>query len=154
MTNQKQIMKKLAALLVVLNLYYSASAQKDDDNIRASVIGFFNGMSLLNSDTLKYYATEDFLLLEDGMVWNMDSLVTNIMPAKKMDFKRVNKFDFLTVSVDGKNAWAGYFNTADFTVNGRSGTVKWLESVVLIKVKDMWKIRMMHSTRMRPPQKG
>jgi hypothetical protein len=104
-------MKK--SLFFVLLMFYCAgvNAQKDRQAIQATVIGFFNGLSLIDADTLRYYSTADFELLEDGEVWNLDTLINIITPRKGSNITRVNSFTFLTTKVHKNMAWVSYHNT-------------------------------------------
>ncbi len=127
----------------------AVSAQKNTEAMHASIVGFFNGLSLLNEDTLCYYATTDFQLLEEGEVWNMDTLVNKVMPGKRFNRERVNTFHFIRTEQSGNMAWVSYHNSALFKQGEKQQTVRWLESVVLVKDKGRWKIQLMHSTRLK-----
>jgi hypothetical protein len=139
-------MKK--GLFIALSLFCSGvlMAQKKKHSVEAAVAGFFNGLSIRNADTLKYYATADFQLLEDGEVWNMDSLINKMKPLKGSAITRLNQFDFISTRISGNMAWVSYHNTAEFRKGENTKLVKWLESAVLIKTGGRWKIQMMHST--------
>jgi len=138
-------------ILIILFIISStvAFAQKDKQNIEAVISGFFNGFSLSNIDTLKYYTTSDFHLLEDGHIWNLDTLTNRINPVKNSDVVRINKFEFIKTEQVGEAAWISYNNFAEFKQGDKQKYVKWLESAVLIKSEGRWKIQMLHSTRLR-----
>lgn len=121
-------------------------AQKDEVNIKGTIVGFFNGLSLINIDTMEYYSTTDFHLLEVGMIWNLDTLINKIMPLKNSNFQRINTFEFIRINQTKKTAWVSYHNSALYSLDGKQRTKKWLESVVVVKRKGRWKIQMMHST--------
>src|SRR6476620_1360834 len=143
--------KMICLLLVILFCEVSSYSQQEKDSIEASVSRFFDGLSEINSDKLKAFATSDFVLLEDGQVWNMDTLVTK-MGTKNPNIKRVNKFEFIRTEQQGIMAWVSYHNTADFSMNEKQQTVKWLESAVLKKEGGRWKLKLLHSTRILPPR--
>lgn len=124
-------------------------AQKDKRKIEATVVGFFNGLSLVNADTLKYYSTTDFQLLEDGQVWNMDTLINKIMPRKNSKIERINTFEFIRTEQSGNMAWVSYNNSAEFRLGEKQQIMKWLESAVLTKSKGSWKIQLLHSTKLK-----
>ena len=125
-------------------------AQPEKDSIQIMIVRFFDGISELNEEKLRSTSTSDFLLLEDGEIWNMDTLVANVMWAKSVKkFERINKFEFIRTDQDGNTAWVSYFNSADIKVNDKQRIVKWLESAVLVKEKGRWKIKMLHSTVMK-----
>ena len=141
---------KIAILISFLVIFSTPLyAQKDKYNIEATIVGFFNGLSLINPDTLRYYLTTDFQLLEDGHVWNLDTLISKIMPRKNVGIQRTNKFEFIKTEQDDDVAWTSYNNSAEFRQGEKQQTVKWLESAVLIKSKGRWKIQMLHSTKLK-----
>ncbi|MDB5200941.1 MAG: hypothetical protein JWQ27_350 [Ferruginibacter sp.] len=142
-------MKLLFVLLLAIGTGKSASAQKNEEKIHAAIVGFFNGMSLINADTLHRYATTDFQLLEEGLVWNMDSLVKAILPRKNAGIVRRNSFEFIRTEYKNGIAWVSYKNTAEFQQGGKRQTVRWLESVVLRKQQGEWKIQLMHSSKLK-----
>ena len=94
----------------------------------------------------KKYCTIDFLLLEDGDVWNMDTLANKLSPFKAVSFSRTNHLDFIRTQVKGNIAWVAYSNSADMVINGQKMNVQWLESAVLVKEGNEWKIQLLHST--------
>jgi hypothetical protein len=124
-------------------------AQRDKNKIEATVVGFFNGLSLVNADTLKYYSTTDFQLLEDGQVWNMDTLISKIMPRKNSKIERINTFEFIRTVQSGNMAWVSYNNSAEFRLGEKRQIMKRMESAVLTKSKGSWKIQLLHSTKLR-----
>ncbi len=80
------------------------------------------------------------------MTWNFDTLIQGIKLNQAADFKRINTIEFIATKVNGDIAWATYNNQAEISKNGGHVTVKWLETVILIKDKRMWKIKVLHST--------
>jgi len=138
-------------LFASLFVMYSMNllAQKDKNKIEGTVVGFFNGLSLVNADTLKYYSTADFQLLEDGQVWNMDTLVNKIMPRKNSKIERVNSFQFIRIEQRGNMAWVSYNNSAEFRLGEKQQIMRWMESAVLTKSNGSWKIQMLHSTKLK-----
>ena len=148
--NFKAIMKPII-LLFPLVLYFSisASAQKEKDSIENAISRFFDGISEINPGILRDYSTSDFLLLENGEVWTVDTLINKLSTRRNSSLVRINKFRFIRTEQDGNVAWVSYHNTAEFRLKEKQQTVRWLESAVLIKDKTRWKIKLMHSTRLR-----
>ena len=138
-------------LLIFLSfiLCGSARAQSDEAAIKQSITKLFDGLSLLDEATIRGELTEDFQLLEDGLVWNTDSLVNALKDIDKTTFSRVNRFEFLNIEQKGNVAWVSYFNDADISVKDRKFKLKWLESAVLLKTRNRWKIAFLHSTKLR-----
>ena len=121
--------------ITLLTLFVSVNSfcQKEKDSIEGSISKFFDGLSEVNAAKLRAYSTDDFILLENGHVWNMDTLINKISAPKNAGIKRVNKFGFIKTEQAGNIAWVSYHNTADFSLNEKQQTVNWLESAVLKK---------------------
>lgn len=130
------------------------NAQPQNDNERArvnqSVTKLFEGIAALDTKMIKQYSTKDFLLLEDGAVWNMDTLTSKLNQLKGLSFSRINHLDFIQTEVEGNAAWVAYNNAADMIVNGQRMNVQWLESAFLVKQGKDWKIKLLHSTMLKP----
>lgn len=114
---------------------------------------FFDGLSEVDEGKMRQYLTADFLLLEDGVVWNADSLANAISSLKGADFKRTNTFRYIREDVKKQSAILAYYNRADIVFNGKPFIIEWLESAELVKQGKGWKIRLMHSTKIDPKPK-
>jgi len=86
--------------------------------------------------------------LENGAVWNNDTLMKKINWSKNKyeSFKRVNRIEFIRTEIRGNTAWTCFYNEADFRMDSTTRFVRWLESAVLIKQRNEWKIQQFHST--------
>jgi len=142
-------MMKTCTLLMLLFLADYIQAQRPASTPQQAITYFFDGLSELSDANMRVYLTKDFLLLEDGEVWNSDSLTVNMARMKGRDFKRINSFRFIRTEVEGNQATVAYYNHADITVNGKLFPVDWLESAQLVKDESGWKIKLMHSTRIK-----
>ena len=113
-------MKKVLCFIALMLFFsFKPFAQKDKDSIEASIARFFDGLSEFNYDKLRDYSTADFLLLEDGLVWNLDTLISKVNPRKSMNIVRVNKFQFIKTEQIGNMAWVSYHNTAEFSLGDK-----------------------------------
>lgn len=150
-------MKKTVCFLMLIAFSLVAHAQKqkstDEILVEQAIIKFFEGLATLDRTMMNNYTTKDFLLLEDGEVWNMDTLDNRISPLKNTKFARTNHFIFLRTEIKGNTAWTAYDNKADISVNDWKGTVHWLESATLVKENGFWKVQMLHSTKIDDPRK-
>lgn len=142
-------MKQLFFLLLFVLSMQTGFSQNESQKIQSAVIGLFNGLSLFNPDTLRYYSSSDFELLEDGEIWSMDRLINEVVPKKNAGIVRINKFEFISTRQQGNMAWVSYKNTAEISRGDKHQTIRWLESAVLVKQKGMWKIQMLHSTPLK-----
>ena len=106
--------------------------------------------SELNSENILKFYTEDFLLLENGEVWNNDSIANYLDYAilNKPIPKRENTIEIIEIKITNETAWVAYQNTAIFSVNDTIvRKAHWLESTTAILTADGWKLDMLHSTR-------
>jgi len=147
-------MKKIVAFLLAFSFAGQLPAQttltQSQQAVQQTIIKMFEALSDRDSVRLKYYCTDDVQLFEYGMVWNMDTLIHKaIVLNTATDFKRVNNFVFTNTSIDKKTAWATYQLRSAINSNGQQRTKEWIETVVLVKDKKRWKIKLLHSTLTR-----
>lgn len=106
--------------------------------------------SELNSSNIDKYYAKDFLLLENGKVWNNDSVKSYLDNAilKKPIPERVNSIEFIEIKIFKGVAWIAYRNEAIFSVENKIiRKAQWLESATAILTENGWKLEMLHSTR-------
>lgn len=134
---------------------YSTLEKNDIEAVKNLVTNSFEDIwSNLDSTKIERYYTDDFMLLENGIVWNNDSVRSYLnrerIEMEIQNYNRLNQFEFLK-SVNNKNTiWIAYDNYGTW-VKGTDtlGTVHWLESVIAIKNQDSWKLQQLHSTTVR-----
>ena len=144
-------LKKIIILILAIYISISLQAQqqltKDQQEVHKSVINFFEALSNRDSVSLKDHCTADILLFETGSTWNADTLILKAITLNTAtDFKRTNTFDFINTTVADNTAWVTYNLHSEIRRNGRQSTVQWMETVILIKEKQKWKIKVLHST--------
>lgn len=139
--------------LFITSISFSALLQaqqlltKDQQEAQQTVVKFFEAISNRDSLSLKKYSTPDITLYEYGKIWNIDTLITNVIVKNTAaDFKRSNTFDFISTTTDKTTAWVTYRLSSAITRNGQPSKVEWLETVALAKHKMRWKVRHLHST--------
>ena len=108
----------------------------------------FEALSEGNISKMEQAVTPDVRILEHGVVWTLDTVRVYLAKTRPADFKRINTFDFFQTEVRGTMAFVSYHNRADIHSNNKDRTIKWLESAVLVKEKNSWKVKMLHSTRL------
>ena len=145
-------MKKLLCVAVIsLVSVYNVRAQgkltENQQSVQKVIIDMFQAFSDRDTDKLKSNCNPDLLLLENGIVWNLDTLIQKNNQNKAItDFNRINTIDFIDTKVRNNMAWTTYNNQAEVTINGQHIIIKWLETAVLIKEDKIWKIEVLHST--------
>lgn len=127
--------------------------QADIDSVKSLVSSSFQDIfSNLDSTAVSKYYTTDFILLENGAVWNNDSILhyTTKNPMKKQGVRRLNRFEYVK-SVHNKNSiWLAYDNYAAFVKEKDTlGQAHWMESVIAVREDNIWKLQQLHSTIVR-----
>jgi ketosteroid isomerase-like protein len=146
------IMKQVLTILLFVGINGNCSAQSEKANseVNQTIIQLFDGIAGLDMKKIQQHTTKDVMLLEDGVIWNMDSIVSIINMFKSTEFTRTNKIEFIKSEVKGNIAWVAYHNTANMVINGQQMNLQWMESAVLIKEGNAWKVRLLHSTTKKP----
>ena len=137
-----------ATALLLFLCSHVVMGQADSRRVHDVVVGFFEALSTYDLPGMEKCVTADFTLLEDGVIWTMDTVAALTGKPRAAGFKRLNHFDFFETMVKKDMAFVSYHNMAEITTTTGKRTVKWLESAVLVKEGKHWKIRMMHSTRL------
>lgn len=144
-------MKKISLLLITFSISTVLMAQEQlstsQQAVQQTVIKMFDALSNRDSISLKAYCLADIALYEYGQIWNIDTLILKAITLNQStDFKRTNSFDFINTATDKNTAWVTYHLNSTITRDGKEATVKWLETVVLVKERKQWKVKHLHST--------
>jgi ketosteroid isomerase-like protein len=141
-------MKKIA-LFVLLSTQFSFAQTTEKAEVQQVITRFFDALSVTNIPQMKAEVSDDFILLENGEIWTIDTLANKISRPKPEGYLRQNSFDFLSTKIDKNRAWVYFKNKAEITSKTRNMTIKWLESVIFRKEKGRWRMEFMHSTPMK-----
>ncbi len=128
-------------------LFLSGIAVAEDHPAFQPIKELFAAMSKHDGQAMQEKATVDFQLLEHGEVWTMQKLVDAVQP-KGEPYERKNFFKQIRARQEGDVAWLSYWNKAEIRRKSGLRTVVWLESAVVVKEGDRWKIQLLHSTRL------
>jgi uncharacterized protein YggL (DUF469 family) len=141
-------MKKIA-LFFLLSTQFSFAQTTEKAEVQQVITRFFDALSVANIPLMKAEVSDDFILLENGEIWTIDTLANKISRPKPEGYLRQNSFDFLSTKIDKNRAWVYFKNKAEITSKTRNMTIKWLESVIFRKEKGRWRMEFMHSTPMK-----
>jgi len=139
------LMRTPKAVFLVLSLVFCTSAQSVESASFDAVRSLFAAMSAFDYARMRSVVTDDFQLLEDGEVWNVEILISAIRPGEN-SYVRRNFFSLINTETHNDVVWVSYWNRATFTMPDKVSERVWLESVVLIKDQGKWKVQLMHST--------
>ena len=141
-------MKKIT-LFFLLSTQFSFAQTTEKAEVQQVITRFFDALSVANIPLMKAEVSDDFILLENGEIWTIDTLANKISRPKPEGYLRQNSFDFIETKIDKNRAWVYFKNKAEITSKTRNLTIKWLESVIFRKEKGRWRMEFMHSTPMK-----
>ena len=142
-------MIKKIALFFLLSTQFSFAQISEKAEVQQVITRFFDALSVANIPQMKAEVSEDFILLENGEIWTIDTLANKISRPKPEGYLRQNSFDFLSTKIEKNRAYVYYKNKAEISSKTRNTTIKWLESVIFRKEKGRWRMEFMHSTPMK-----
>lgn len=141
---------KARNLLLVIGtaMLLSCQSEKKLDNpevLEKVLISYFDGIKNKDLDKMNAVSSEDFVLFEDGKIWNNDSLYNflNSLPPYSATFS----LSPLKINIDDKIGNLYYLNHMDMILNDTiEDNYDWIESATFKKVDGEWKIDFLHST--------
>jgi ketosteroid isomerase-like protein len=142
----------LLFFFLTIGLSPITQAQTSDETEIQNLIqnSFDELFSNLNSEKVGDFYTDDFLLLEQGEIWDKAIILGYFERASKNPNRpiRTNRFEFIQTKVEGNRGWVGYWNFATISRDGQVlQEIKWLESATAVKTNEGWRLDMLHSTR-------
>ena len=137
-----------ATLMLVLGCQQNKSTD-DPEILKKILIGYFDGIKAKDLNKLNALTTEDFVLFEDGSVWNNDSLIIAIDKYYK-SFNPEYSFDNFEIDVDSRIGNIRYYNHCDCVIDDTvKRSLDWIESATFEKVDGKWKMNFLHSSKRR-----
>lgn len=146
---KKTIFILFSLLVIHITVEGQGHDTKDQAAVKQAMTSLIDGVSNLDINAVKQNSTSDLLVVEDGKLWNIDTLAIKLVkPAPK--FIRANHLSYVSVKVNGQTAWVCYHNLAHFKfADGKEFDINWLESAVLVNTKNRWLISLLHSTTIK-----
>lgn len=140
-------MKKITLLLVILCLVLVSRSQSNDSSelLKKALISYFTGIENKDFELMKAVTTDDFVLYENGLVWNNDSAFMNIK--RNLPFTVKYKLDNFRIFVDQLSGDITYTNHPDFEFGkNQKLSLDWIESATFRKINGVWKMNPLHLT--------
>jgi len=126
------------------------ATEKDEELLKQLIVDSFQDILSDNKkEKLGDYYTGDFVLLENGEVWDLEVIKGYMAQAAAMDNLpvRINSFSFIDIKIYGDAAWLAYHNTARYEMDEQVlGRMTWLESANAVRTATGWKLELLHST--------
>jgi len=156
-------MKTLSTLLLTILLLVSCQAEQKNAKkpiteqelkvAKQLIQGAFDNLwAGVDSTKIKDYHTDDFIILEQGEIWDNDRIKDYMRSQLERPDrpKRTNRMEYISIDKYGPSLQIAYWNYAVFTrADTLVGKASWLESALAVKTEDGWRLKMMHSTGTR-----
>lgn len=137
-------------LLFVTSFSFAQDKEEDILSLRKLVEDSFQDiLTDLKSEKIADYYTDDFILIENGEIWNTDSVLNYLEKARLRTPKptRENRFDFFKMEILEDVAWVSYHNYATFTTqNSAPRVIHWLETIIAVRTEKGWRIKLLHNS--------
>lgn len=117
----------------------------ESENVKSVVETYFDGIAARDRQIMDSVTTQDFMLYEDGRIFNNDSLVNFLDSFSSFSAEfTLDNFKINTANTVGNMS---YHNRGDFVFNDTTRvTYHWLESATFKKIDGEWKMNFLHST--------
>lgn len=139
---------RVLIILLFLGTIGSCNQEKKTDSpelLKKVLSDYFDGIKNKDLDKLNSVTTDDFILFEDGKVWNNDSLIN--FANSFGSFQGSWTFDYKRINVDQLSGDIVYLNHGNITLNDTTKLIfDWVESATFKKVDGTWKMNLLHST--------
>lgn len=140
------------SLILIILFFLFGCAQKsnqckkiDDEKAKKIIVDYFKAISDKKFEDLVNLSTQEYLLYEDGAIWNNDSLINLIksMPQAQITYE----FEGFNFESDCNGAFINYLNHGILTLNDTTQIdYNWVESAYVKKVNGDLKLNFLHST--------
>ncbi|MCP5381412.1 MAG: nuclear transport factor 2 family protein [Kordiimonadaceae bacterium] len=139
---------KPAALFITSFIMTCTGASAQATGPFNAVEELFAAMSAYNYHHMAEYATDDFQYLINGKIENMDDLIRETKKTEGVMARR-NYFSIIDSRNHGNSVSLSFWYRSDLeSADGEKMSLAWLESAVVVKDGDSWKIEMLHSTHL------
>jgi ketosteroid isomerase-like protein len=163
MKKGEQMKNQLFIIPLVILLFFTFSCQQAEEPVEEPAVDieaekkavekaahdFFNAVFAFDYQGIRDICTEDFLLFESGQVMNVEDFINFIKAFEGST--STYEFENFKANVEGSVAWISLRNKATMTMGDQVMNFDWLESGVLKKQGNSWKLAFYHSTTIEPP---
>lgn len=137
---------RLLIFTLFLSLTILAQEKKDSLEIVQLLKEDYHTMQTHDINKHKGYCTEDYLLIENGKIWNMDMEAEYYKKNAHRVIDRKDNFNFKFIRIFDNIAYAVYNLKSDFIENSILTQKNWNESAIFRKIEGEWEIELIHST--------
>ena len=135
-------------MLTLSSVAQTVSAEEQD--LHQTIQRTFDALNTSDIATLEDLLTNDVHFYEYGEAWDIDKIKEISLSKKsKLGYNRIDRFEFVRTKLKGSTAWVTYYLNSDITLEGKTATHSWMETVILQKQNGKWKVDVLHSTRLQ-----
>ena len=135
--------------LLLLTACHSTGHPDDPALLQGVLTDYFAAIGTHDTAKLRALSTDDFILYEDGLVWNNDSAFKNIR--RHLPFTVKYTLGDMRMFVDERSGDCVYTNRADFVFHDSDNVrIDFLETASFRKTEAGWKINVLHVTVRQP----
>jgi ketosteroid isomerase-like protein len=144
--------KIILGLLIISLCTLKVFAGDDEEAVKQAIKNdYYLYFVKMDKNAYRTILTDDYQFLENGELFDADGDIA-AMPDPDSGYERTDTFDFRYVKIEGDFAYTVYFLKSDITDNANGVIHKeYLESTILRRSGDGWKIALLHSTRITKP---
>ena len=145
--------KFILGLLIISLCTLKVFAGNDEEAVKHTIKNYYYLYFVkMDKNAYRSILTEDYQFLENGELFDADGDIA-LMPDPESGYERTDTFDFRYIKIEGDFAYTVYFLKSDIMdkVNGVIHK-EYLESTILRRSRDGWKIALLHSTRITKPE--
>ena len=147
---QRRELIAIAAALLVAGCAPRVTSVDDPSAVKQAITDYYAAFSGLDKQKYRALLTEDYLLLENGELLDVEGDVAG-MPSPETHPRRKDVFNFRSVKIQGDVAYAAYFLSSNITDDKGDRSRQWLESAILRRSDKGWRMALLHSTRITKP---
>ena len=142
-------MKQITLILLFL-IPYNSISQIKNDSIAITQVLKKTYEALGNYDVQSYLenCTEDYLLVENGeFIWTLEQEIDHFKKNQNLDIIRKDRFKIHTLKIVDDFAYIVYDLWSEMEKNNLVRKFHWVESSILRKDGEKWKVELIHSTK-------
>jgi len=134
--------------IILLSCNPEAPSPVSPEKVEQKLIAYFQAIEDNDFEKMQTLITEDYILYEDGLIWNNDSLIKGLkgyltaFPGATFDYRLSN----FKTTVGMNVATTYYQNEGKMITPDSTFQFNWIESAFFVKEENEWKISFLHST--------
>lgn len=121
------------------------------DAAEEAVTTFFDAIEATDFTALESTVTSDFELVEDTLILDTSGFIELLRPFAEAGASLTYELSDFNTELRGPVAWTRYWNRAVLVRGGDTTNLEWLESAVLLRGEEGWKIDRLQSTPVVEP---